>query len=581
MSRLPNPSGQSHTVTELQQSITINKSLFYALSLSISVLLSAATYTSYKLYHEIKRLKQLTNNNNMSHSNINGDTQYNNNNNQNVKFDDKVQSFATQSEFDQYVADEQSYYDDQNNNNDIDYYKDTNPMHDKTARDAQRYSADGLQLAIIVVDPISTGANIAHEVSRRGFQVISLLSGFLSDTLLNLIDPSIKVEYAAIITHNLDKPDDTIIRLHNLKNLHIVGLITGSEPGVEVAEEIAEKLGLPGNGTIGSEARRDKYLMGESIRAAGIRAVQQRKCNTWEQVDEFINEWNPVPFKVVIKPVKSAGSDHVYLCESVDELKLRFDTILGHNNQLGFMNDCVLIQEYLSGSEYVVDTVSLNGHHKVAAIWKYDKRKHAGYNFVYYGQEAVDTSQSFCSDMSEYLFRVLDAVGIHDSAGHAEVILTETGPCLVEVGARSQGGEGTFIPLANMTWGYNQVEMVVAAQISVDEFNLYPDTLAAGLMIYGYKVDLVSGVSGKLIKLQHLDKIEQLESFIKFDFLPVPGQQIHITIDCFTEPGSLTLAHKHKSQLDSDLAKLREYEQTMFVVEPGTEDVSVEQGLIN
>jgi hypothetical protein len=37
------------------------------------------------------------------------------------------------------------------------------------------------------------------------------------------------------------------------------------------------------------------------------------------------------------------------------------------------MNDAVVVQEYLTGVEYVVDTVSRHGKHKVVALWAYDK----------------------------------------------------------------------------------------------------------------------------------------------------------------------------------------------------------------
>lgn len=43
-------------------------------------------------------------------------------------------------------------------------------------------------------------------------------------------------------------------------------------------------------------------------------------------------------------------------------------------NGLGSVNEGALVQEYLDGMEYVVDTVSRAGAHRVCAIWEYDKR---------------------------------------------------------------------------------------------------------------------------------------------------------------------------------------------------------------
>ena len=92
------------------------------------------------------------------------------------------------------------------------------------------------------------------------------------------------------------------------------------------------------------------------------------KATKWSQVVEFIeNDLKPQPFQVVVKPVESAGSDDVTLCTSMDHVKQAFGNIQGKINGLGLENKATLVQEYLHGTEYVVDIVSRNGHHKIVA----------------------------------------------------------------------------------------------------------------------------------------------------------------------------------------------------------------------
>ncbi len=67
----------------------------------------------------------------------------------------------------------------------------------------------------------------------------------------------------------------------------------------------------------------------------------------------------------MVKPVESAGSDDVFLCESKEDVKTAFERINGKINGLGQKNDAVLVQEFLDGTEYVVDSVSLDGTRKV------------------------------------------------------------------------------------------------------------------------------------------------------------------------------------------------------------------------
>ena len=145
-------------------------------------------------------------------------------------------------------------------------------------------------------------------------------------------------------------------------------VVAGAESGVELADALSEFMGLTTNGTTNSQARRDKYIMGECIRSAGVRAVKQLKTSKWGEVEAYIRAWNPQPFKVILKPVDSAGSDGVTLCKSMEECRKAFGNIIGKTNVLGLVNEQLLVQEYLEGTEYVVDMVSRKGS---TSVWPY------------------------------------------------------------------------------------------------------------------------------------------------------------------------------------------------------------------
>ena len=68
--------------------------------------------------------------------------------------------------------------------------------------------------------------------------------------------------------------------------------------------------------------------------------------------------------------ILAAGSDDVFLCDSEESVRIAFDKINGAINNLGVRNEGVLIQEFLQGTEYVVDSVSRDGVNKVTAIWQ-------------------------------------------------------------------------------------------------------------------------------------------------------------------------------------------------------------------
>jgi biotin carboxylase len=176
----------------------------------------------------------------------------------------------------------------------------------------------------------------------------------------------------------------------------------------------------------------------------------------------------------VVKPLQSAGSEDVYLCNSRAEAEAAFSRILGKVDGLGDVNEEVLIQEFLFGREFAIDKVSRDGVHKICAVWEYDKKCVNGSPFVYYGRCLRDSKLPEIRESILYGDKVLDALEIRNGASHMEVIYNDlTGPCLVEVGARCHGGEGEWMPITEECVGYTQVCACVYACVlaphSVDQ----------------------------------------------------------------------------------------------------------------
>ena len=238
-----------------------------------------------------------------------------------------------------------------------------------------------LKKVVAIVDPFSSGAVLSAEILKSGFHCIAVYSEQMDklESIKNMVPQGLVIKYEAIIDYNVDKK----LMLNNIRQsgFDVIAVLAGAETGVELTDELSELMGLRTNGTKQSAARRDKFIMRESVRAAGLRAVKQHQASSWQDAFDFVNEWNPSPFKVILKPINSAGTEDVTLCESMDELKKGFFKILGKKNELGLTNSHVLIQEFLDGPEYVIDMVSRDGVHKVAHIVLYDKRDDNGTHF--------------------------------------------------------------------------------------------------------------------------------------------------------------------------------------------------------
>ena len=332
--------------------------------------------------------------------------------------------------------------------------------------------------AVIVVDTFSTGASLAHMLYKAGYHVVCVLSGEL-EGLLDMMPEGLDFSFAGTILYDSKAEESVafgkVVGAIQALKWPVVAVFAGAETGVELSDKLSEHLGLRTNGTALSEARRNKYVMGETIRAAGVRAVKQLRASTWGEISSFIAEWNPDPFKVIVKPMDSAGSDDVTLCLSLADVQAAFGNIMGKVNGLGLVNKAVLVQEYLEGPEFVVDMVSRGGVHKVLGLWIYDRHGANGAHFVNHGQHMLTSDYPNCRAIIDYQRKVLDALGIFNGPSHGEVKWFKGEPVLVEVGARCHGGDGLWIGIANEAFGCDQASATTYAYLFPEKFDALPD----------------------------------------------------------------------------------------------------------
>merc|ERR1712048_258918 len=226
------------------------------------------------------------------------------------------------------------------------------------------------------------------------------------------------------------------------------------------------------------------------------------------------------------------------------------------------------------GKEYVVDHVSKDGIHKTVMIWVYDKRKANGAAFVYFGMLPIPSDSQEAKVLIPYVRGVLDALQIQHGPTHAEVMMTESGPCLVEMNCRAHGGDGTWTPLARaLTGGYCQVDAAADCFLDDEAFDKLPDEMPSPFWASGQEVMLVSYTKGRVKDTPGINKIKTLPSFVYLETPIDIGSEVQYTVDLFTAVGSLILMNKDKSQLRKDIETIRQMERdcTLFEFEDHAE----------
>ncbi|MBX9704222.1 MAG: ATP-grasp domain-containing protein, partial [Silvanigrellaceae bacterium] len=216
----------------------------------------------------------------------------------------------------------------------------------------------------VIVDAYSTGKYLAPILTAQGYPCIHIKSS-----------PSLPFRFQHNennFIENVTYENDIEHILSCLKSYIVKFCIPGYESGVELADLLNEKLGLPGNKSEFSVRKRNKYLMNEAVTAENLPTVKHYYSNTLPSLINWVKTINNYP--VVAKPLDSANGDGVHFCNNDEELQIAFQHITSSHNQFGVQNKEILVEALNIGDEYIINTVSYGKKHFIAEIWKVTRK---------------------------------------------------------------------------------------------------------------------------------------------------------------------------------------------------------------
>lgn len=404
--------------------------------------------------------------------------------------------------------------------------------------------------AAVVVDPFSTGKLLAAAFRSRGVEPIAVLTQPIETHYSGAT--FVRKDFADVL---VARPGEMDILVAAVRELQPLCVVPGCESGVELADLLCAALRLPGNDPAFAHCRRDKFHMQQQLACAGLRSVAQLLVQDPAQAVGWSRAIGRA--SVVVKPRRSAGSDNVWLCKSEEDLCRRIDEVLRATTILGEENRQALVQEYVEGVEYVVDAVSQHGAITVTNACRYIKESWGG-AFLYREVHLLHPDSPEVGPILEYHGRVLQALGIRHGASHAEIMMTQTGPVLIECGARLHGGV-TIPELVGACLGRSPVDLLVASYVdSADEFAQrarLPDTYS-----YGAVFVLANRREGRVESLEGVLRPRLLHCEHAAHINVCVGDWVRQTVDLYSSPGWIALQAPHPAMLARDLQELRTLE---------------------
>jgi len=271
----------------------------------------------------------------------------------------------------------------------------------------------------------------------------------------------------------------------------------------------------------------------ECLRKAGLSTLREKLCLSLEEAMEFchsslgMNERDSFDYdgpSCVVRSPFGYGTHTIPRCNTLHEVKEEYESIKDGEK---------IVQEFLEGVEHVVDIVSRDGIHKVAAAWRCDKRRIYSTPFSMYATHLAHPHTNVEARMAcEYAMEVLNALGVRWGLLHINVMVNRVNQCddfhmcckLIDIKYRQHNID---LSLTTRCIGYNSLDMLLVSYM-VDIPGLIPrptsehDTpmvewsdlpkFPQNIRAYSAVLHLVSNLKGSIMEGIHRGDILEIPS---------------------------------------------------------------------
>jgi biotin carboxylase len=401
--------------------------------------------------------------------------------------------------------------------------------------------AERTEPPVAVVDPIAAGEAYGEEGRAMGCAVLAVLSKDFSATMPYIARSFHREHYRE--TRVLETIEGTAAYL---RSRGVSAVVPGASTALAFTDALADALGVIGNPVDSVRARADKRAMKECWAREGVpcaafhESAELRSVLSWAEARGY---------PVVLKPTRSAGGAHVYVCETERDVAQAFAAITREPDLFGNRFSTVLAEEYLDGDEYFMDLVHTGDSPcEVVSVAKYDKLQRDGHASIYRSFRSLSLDDPVARTALPVVLAANAAIGVRYGINDTEFKLTSRGLRVIEVNNRLPGASTP-----------QMIETCSGRNCYQDNIRIFLGRYPGPRTARGYDRHycvccLVNDRAGRVTGYDGAEDVERLPSFHSMRPLVEVGRHCAKTVDIASTWGLVYLVHEDPAQLDRDAA---------------------------
>ncbi len=344
-----------------------------------------------------------------------------------------------------------------------------------------------------------------------------------------------------------------------------------------VAAAVCRELSLRHHSVESAQAARNKYQMRQLFERAGVPSPGFKLCRLADDAQVIADQLH---YPCVVKPLGLSGSQGVIRVDNEPEFIRAADRLAkilqfevakangslrreGHDSlpvedRWPSVTSHYLVEDFVAGPEVALEGLLRRGELRVLALFD----KPDPLDGPYFEETIYVTPSRLPLAVSEQIVRstgqAVEALGLSEGPIHAELRLGSDGPCVIEVNARSIGGQCSRV--LRFGTGISLEELIIAHALDSDCEPPFRERQPAGVMMIPIRR------AGRLSAVHGLDEAENVSGVEQVAISAHVGQEL---VPLPEGSGYLGFIFAKAASAEAVEAALREAAARLdFVIEP-------------